>query len=65
MRTFLTAIDDIDAQREQIRAIIDTLLAEIEELVEIVYREPADANRMAIINAKLVSGENQGLGWMG
>jgi hypothetical protein len=57
----MSSIDDIKAKGEQIRTTIDRLLAEIEELVEATYSEPADPGRMTIINEVATYGENRQL----
>ncbi len=58
---FISSIDDVKAQEKHIRTTINTLLAEIEALVEATYREPADSDRMTIINKVTVGGESSQL----
>lgn len=52
----MASIDDVQAQGEQIRTTINTLVSEIETLVEATYREPADPDRVAIINKVMTYG---------
>lgn len=61
VRAFIQAIDEINEQGRQICTAIDSLLAEIEVLVETTYRELGDTNMIAIIDAKMAYRENKGL----
>jgi len=58
VKAFMASIDAVKTQGEQIHTTINTLLAEIEALVEATYREPADSDRMTIINKVTAYGEN-------
>ena len=51
----------VKAQGEQIRATINTILSEIEALVEATYREPADTDRVVIIDRVMTYGMSQPL----
>jgi len=61
VKAFMASIDDVKAQGEQIRATINTILSEIEALVEATYKEPADPDRVAIINKVMTYGMSQPL----
>jgi len=61
VKAFMASIDDVQAQGEQIRATINTIVSEIETLVEATYREPADTDRVAIINKDMTYGMSQPL----
>jgi len=61
VKAFVASVDAVKTQGEQIRTTINTLLAEIEELIEATYSEPADLDKMTIINKVTTYGENKGL----
>jgi hypothetical protein len=61
VKDFMASLDSVKAQGDQIRSTIDRFLAEIEELIEQIYREPADPGRLAIINKVIAYGENKRL----
>ena len=50
--TFMASVDALYSQEEQMRMTIDTTSSRIEALVEEAYNEPADADKMKIINRK-------------
>ncbi|MBV9710154.1 MAG: Eco57I restriction-modification methylase domain-containing protein [Ktedonobacteraceae bacterium] len=47
---FMLAIDAIETQKQEMRTTITALLAEVEELVEAIYSEPADSGKMESID---------------
>ncbi len=47
---FMLAVEAIEIQKGQIQATIQTLLLQVEELVEATYNEPADSSKMEIIH---------------
>jgi hypothetical protein len=61
VKDFMASVDSVKAQGNQIRSTIDRFLAEIEELIEQIYREPADLGRLAVINKVIAYGENKRL----
>ena len=56
---YTTSID-INAKNLLIRTTIDTLLSQIEDLVVLTYSEPADANMLESIKAKMAHPEKPG-----
>jgi len=56
VNAFMASIEDVKAQGEQMRATINTLLSEIEALVEVIYGESADPDRLVIINKIMTDG---------
>ena len=61
IRTLMASIDDLHAQKMQIRTTIETLLSEVEALIETIYNEPADPERMEIIRRLREHNNNNGL----
>ncbi len=49
VREFMRAIKAVESQKQQMRAAIQALLAQIEDLVEAIYYEPADSDRSEVI----------------
>ncbi|GAC1392464.1 MAG: hypothetical protein NVSMB38_16060 [Ktedonobacteraceae bacterium] len=49
VRSFLASVDAVSAEEQHIRKAIDTLLQQIEVLVEAIYQEAPDVDKMQII----------------
>ena len=58
VHTFMASVENLNTENQRIRATINTLLSQIEDLVELTYSEPADAEMMESINAKIAHGTN-------
>jgi restriction endonuclease S subunit len=58
VHTFMASVDNLNSEIQRIRATINTLLSQIEDLVELTYREPADTEMMESINAKRAHSTN-------
>jgi hypothetical protein len=56
--TFMTSVDNLKIENRGIRTTINTLLSLIEDLVELTYREPADAEMLESIHAKMAPSAN-------
>ncbi len=61
LHTFMAAIDAIATQEAQIRASIASLLTQVEALVENIYQEAADEERLAIIKKQKEQRNGNGL----
>ena len=61
LHTFMTSIDNLNAEKQQIRTTINSLLWQIEDLVVLTYRDPADGNMMESISARMTHGTDREL----
>jgi hypothetical protein len=58
IHAFMASVDNITTKAQQIHTTINTLLSEVEKLVEDTYKEPANAEMIEFINAKMAHGSN-------
>lgn len=61
LHTVMDAIDAITAQKAQIHATISDLLTQIESLIEAIYQEVADEEKLAIIDKQREQHNGNGL----
>lgn len=54
VRDFMTSVNNRNKEEQRIRTIINTILTEIETMIETIYKEPADISKMEFIKSSQI-----------
>jgi hypothetical protein len=60
-RSLMSSIDDLHTQKQHMHASIEDLLSQVEALIETIYNEPADPDRLEVIRKLREKNHNKGL----
>jgi hypothetical protein len=61
IRALMASIDDLQTQKMHVHATIEALLSQVETLIEAIYNEPADPDRLEVIRKLREKNHNKGL----